>query len=329
MTRPAAPPGDRQPASPGGAGPARPGLAVRLAVACLAVNVLIVLTGALVRLTGSGLGCPTWPRCTDTSFVTTPEMGLHGVVEFGNRVVGIVVGLVTAGLLLAVLGAVRARRRAPSGAAVVLTAGVLCGVVAQGLVGGLSVRRELAPEIVAAHFLASMVLVAALTVLVDLLRRPGVRWVAPPERAAARIVAALPVLLAAVLLLGVVVTGAGPHAGDEGARRFGVDSAVAAQWHGNLVFVLVATQVAAVIALRTAPVARRAAALLLVASVSQGVIGAAQYVLGLPVPLVAAHVLGAALITVATTQVVLRTWRVGAGSPRSGAAERRPGQDGG
>lgn len=258
------------------------------AVAALVANVLIVLTGALVRLTGSGLGCPTWPRCTGDSFVTTPEMGAHGVVEFGNRVLGVVVGLVVLALVVAV-----ARYRDRPRGALPLAVGALVGVGVQGLVGGLSVRRELAPEVVAAHFLASMVLVAALTVLVDLL---GGRVGRPP-----RWVLALPAALTAVLVLGTLVTGSGPHAGDEDARRLGLDAAVLTSAHAAAVLVLLVLQVVAVVRLRD-----RAAVALLALTLVQGAIGAVQGALALPVPLVAAHVVTAALVVAATTRVVVR-----------------------
>lgn len=282
-------------------------VAVRVAVAGLVANVLIVLTGVLVRLTGSGLGCPTWPRCTDDSFVTTPEMGVHGVVEFGNRVLGIAVGLITIVMLIAVL-----RHRERSRTAVPLAAGALVGVIAQGLIGGLSVRRELAPEIVAVHFLVSMVIVAALTVLVDVLRRPEVRPRSPIRREIGGVIATLPAVLSVVLVLGTLVTGSGPHAGDAGARRFALDPAALSAAHADAVMVFLGLQIAALIALRVTkapPAQHRAALILLGASLVQGGIGYAQYTLELPVPLVAAHVLGAALITLATTHLVLTVWR--------------------
>ena len=270
------------------------------AVAALVANVLIVLTGALVRLTGSGLGCPTWPRCTDDSFVTTPEMGVHGVVEFGNRVLGIVVGLITLALVVAVA---RHRDRPPK--TLPLAVGVLVGVGLQGLIGGLSVRRALAPEIVAVHFLVSTVLVAALVVLVDLLGRPDAVLRAPADFRLRFGAAAMPVALAAVVVLGVLVTGSGPHAGDENARRFGFDPAEVTALHGVAVVVLVGLQLGAAIVLRTA-----AAFAALAASFAQGVIGSVQEALALPVPLVAAHVVTAALVVAATTHLVVRTLRV-------------------
>ncbi|WP_367130481.1 heme A synthase [Saccharothrix sp. HUAS TT1] len=270
------------------------------AVAALVANVLIVLTGALVRLTGSGLGCPTWPRCTDDSFVTTAELGGHGVVEFGNRVLGILVGLITLALVVAVA---RHRDRPPK--ALPLAVAVLVGVGAQGLIGGLSVRRQLAPEVVAVHFLSSMALVAALVVLVDLLGRPDAAPRVPANPGVRFGVAALPVALIAVMVLGALVTGSGPHAGDEDARRFGFDPAAVTSLHAVAVVVMVALQLWVAFSSRD-----RAAHVLLALSVVQGVIGSVQEVTALPVPLVAAHVVTAALVVAATAHLVVRTFRV-------------------
>lgn len=268
-------------------------------VAALVANVLIVLTGALVRLTGSGLGCPTWPTCTGDSFVTTPEMGLHGVVEFGNRVLGIVVGLVVLVLVVAV-----ARHRSRPAKTLPLAIGVLVGVGLQGLIGGLSVRVALAPEVVAVHFLVSMVLVAALVVLVDLLARPQAAPRVPVDRRVRWSVTALPVALTATLVLGTLVTGSGPHAGDEDARRFGFDAAALTSAHAIAVVVLVALQIGVLALVRN-----RAALALVAVSVAQGVVGSVQSALALPVPLVAAHVVTAALVVAATAHLVVRTFR--------------------
>lgn len=277
------------------------------AVIALVSNTLIVLTGALVRLTGSGLGCPTWPRCTGSSFVNTPEMGVHGVIEFGNRVLGIVVGLITIAMVVLVLRHAGRPRKS-----LALAIGVLIGVGAQGLIGGLSVQQELAPEIVAVHFLVSMVLVAALTVLVDLLRHPDAERRAPSDPRVRWVVTAVPVVLGAVLVLGTLVTGNGPHAGDREARRFALDSAALTSAHAIAVLILIGLQVAVLVVLRatSAPTApRRAALALLAVSFGQGVIGAAQAASALPVPLVAAHVVSAALVVLAATRLVAVTWR--------------------
>ncbi|PWK31654.1 COX15/CtaA family protein [Actinoplanes xinjiangensis] len=274
------------------------------AVAALVANTLIVLTGALVRLTGSGLGCPTWPRCTSGSFVTTAEMGVHGVVEFGNRMLGIVVGLVTLTVVVVLL-----RDRNRPRWSLPLAIGVLAGVGVQGMIGGLSVRRALAPEIVAGHFLASMILIAALTVLIDLLRRPHAAFRLPADPWTRLTVVTLPVVLTTVLILGTLVTGSGPHAGDDTARRLGLDAAVLTTAHAVAVLLLVGVQAASLLFARAARPVRRAALMLLAVTLVQGVIGSVQNTLALPVPMVAAHVVTAALIVIAATHLVARAVR--------------------
>jgi heme a synthase len=234
-------------------------------------------------------------------------MGVHGVIEFANRAVGIAVGSITLLMVIAVL-----RRRPRPRPAAALASGTLALVVAQGFVGGLSVRQELAPEIVAVHFLVSMIIIAGATVLVDVLRRPGARLGAPGHRGTAWLVAALPVALTAVLVLGTLVTGSGPHAGEEGARRFGLDPAALSQLHADAVLVFLALQIAALVALwvtGASSAQRRAMLLLPGASVVQAAIGYTQYALGLPVPLVAVHVLGAALLTFAAIHLFVTVWR--------------------
>jgi cytochrome c oxidase assembly protein subunit 15 len=226
-------------------------------------------------------------------------MGVHGVVEFGNRVLGIVVGLVTLVLVVAV-----ARHRARPPKTLPLAVGVLVGVGVQGLIGGLSVRRALAPEVVAVHFLVSVVLVAVLTVLVDLLGRPDARWRRPANRWTGWAVAALPVVLAAVVVLGSLVTGSGPHAGDEDARRFGFDAAALTSAHAIAVVVMVVLAVVAAVSVRD-----RAAVALLALLVVQGAIGSVQSAFALPVPLVAVHVVTAAVVVAATAHLVVRTFR--------------------
>ncbi len=212
---------------------------------------------------------------------------------------GVVVGLVVLVLVVAV-----ARHRARPPKTLPLAVGVLVGVGLQGLIGGLSVRRALAPEIVAVHFLVSMVLVAALVVLVDRLGRPDAVPTAPADFRLRYGMRAMPVALTAVVVLGVLVTGSGPHGGDEDARRFGYDLAEVAAWHAVAVVVLVGLQLGAAIVLRTA-----AAFAALALSVVQGVIGSVQEAMALPAPLVAAHVVTGALVVAATTHLVVRTFR--------------------
>ena len=270
-----------------------------LAVANLVVNVLIVVTGGAVRLTGSGLGCPTWPRCTEESFVAHGALGIHGAIEFGNRML---TGVLLAVAILCLLAAVAARHRA----ATRLSAVVLAGVVAQAFVGGLTVLVDLNPWVVSFHLLASMALVGVCVVLLDALRGPD-RGAADP--ATGRL--ALLVLAAAwvVLALGTVVTGSGPHSGDPETLRTGLDPQLMSHLHAIAVYVLVALTVGLLARSWRAGDQRVAAAagLLLAVELAQGLVGFVQYFLDLPVALVALHLLGAALLSAAVTVTVLST----------------------
>lgn len=290
---------------------ASPALLRRLTLASVVANVAIVVTGGGVRLTGSGLGCPTWPRCTEDSYVTTPEMGILGVIEFGNRVLGILVGLIALATLLAVVLA-RPRRRDLRG----LALGVLGLVILQGIIGGISVRVQLNPWVVALHFMLSMV---ALAVAYALWRRArdGGRTdhdtVPRPLRHLAFIIVAVSFV---VLVLGTVVTGSGPHAGDPDAGRTGLDPQTMSQLHADSVALLIGLSIAWWFALRAVGAPRRAvraAFVLIVVELAQGLIGVVQYLTNLPVALVSAHMLGACLVWLATLAALWSTrGRVGA-----------------
>jgi heme a synthase len=275
----------------------------RLALASLVVLTLIVVTGASVRLTASGLGCPTWPRCTEDSFVTQPEMGAHGIIEFGNRLLTFVVGAVVLATIAATLLR-RPWRRDLS----VLAGALLAGVVAQGVLGGITVLTGLNPVTVAAHFLLSMVLLVAAVVLhvrTGEPAGPAVRVVPDPLVTLGRLVVGV---TAVVLVLGTVVTGTGPHSGDPDAARLNLDERTVSQAHADGVFLLVGLIVAMLLALRAvdAPaLARRRAAVLLGIVLAQGLIGFVQYATGLPVLLVGAHVLGACLVWIAALRLLL------------------------
>jgi cytochrome c oxidase assembly protein subunit 15 len=268
-----------------------------LALAALIANVALVVTGAAVRLTGSGLGCPTWPKCTDASYTTTAAMGVHGVIEFGNRLLGIALGLIALACFVAAL-LERPRRRPLIWLS--LTAGL--GIPGQGVVGGISVLTDLNPWVVGLHFLLSMALIA---VAYALWRRtaegdgPASPLVPAPLRSLAYLTTAT---AAAVLVAGVIVTGSGPHAGDEHAKRNGLDPQMVAQFHADLVFLLIGLSAALWLALRAvgAPQrAVRAALILLIVELAQGLIGFVQYFTHLPVLLVGAHMLGATLVWIA------------------------------
>ncbi|SDC69420.1 cytochrome c oxidase assembly protein subunit 15 [Geodermatophilus telluris] len=285
--------------------PVSSSLVSRVALVNLVANGAIVVTGGAVRLTGSGLGCPTWPRCTDASFVATPELAGHGVIEFGNRLLTFVLAAAAIALVVVVF---RSARRDLRRLAVL----AFLGIPAQALLGGVTVLTGLNPWTVAAHFLLSSVLVALSTVLWLRSREPGVgRPVV--RRPLDLLVGGIAAVTAAVLVLGTVVTGSGPHSGDldeSGAPsggRMGFDPETVSQLHADAVFLLVGLTVALLLALSATDApgrVRRAARDLLVVLLLQGVVGFVQYVTHLPVVLVLLHMLGAVLVTAATARLV-------------------------
>jgi cytochrome c oxidase assembly protein subunit 15 len=280
-----------------------PVLLRRLALASLLANIGLVVTGGAVRLTGSGLGCPTWPRCTGTSYVTTREMGVHGVIEFGNRSLTFVVGMLAlACVVVAVSGRPRSR---PLTLWSVL---VLAQIPAQAVIGGITVLTNLNPWVVGLHFLASMAVIAAAYQL--WVRTGGAPAGAALPRPLSTLARLAVVVTAAVLAVGTVVTGSGPHAGDADARRTGLDPQEVSQLHADLVFLLLGLSVALWFALRAvdAPVpARRAAGRFIGIQLAQGVIGFVQYFTHLPALAVGLHMLGAAVVWVGALAVLETT----------------------
>jgi cytochrome c oxidase assembly protein subunit 15 len=291
----------------------------RLAFASLLANIGIVLTGGAVRLTGSGLGCPTWPRCTDESWTATSEMGLHGAIEYGNRTLTGVLGVIALAGLLAAL-ALRPRRPV----LVWLAAAVLAGIAAQGLIGGIIVWTDLNPSMVGSHFLVSMALIA---VTYTFWRRvddtqspapplrpramrpdgPAKALVPGPLRGLAWVTATVGV---ALLTVGTVVTGSGPHAGDPDVPRNGLDPERISQVHADLAFLLLGLAVAGWFGLRAVDAPRpavRAAALLVAAILAQGTVGLVQYFAGLPELAVWLHLLGSCLVWVAVLNLLHTT----------------------
>ncbi|WP_175084494.1 COX15/CtaA family protein [Candidatus Frankia nodulisporulans] len=260
---------------------------------------LIVVSGGVVRLSGSGLGCPTWPQCGDGSFTPHSEYALHGAIEFGNRVIGLVVGVV---VLITPLMALRlrgGRRRDLTR----LSFGLWLGYLGQAVLGGITVLTKLHPATVAAHFLLSMVLLWNAVVL-ERRSRQGAGPVTPAVAPALLWLARLLVVAAgAVLVLGTVVTGTGPHSGDatHGAR-FGFDIVNVAQLHADGAMLLTGLAAAMAFAVRitTAPTAARRGSLVLLATiVAQAGVGFAQYFLGIPSGLVALHMTGATVMWIA------------------------------
>jgi cytochrome c oxidase assembly protein subunit 15 len=272
----------------------------------------IVVTGGVVRLTGSGLGCSTWPECQPGSFtpVRTPASAYHDLVEFGNRTLTGVVGILALLALWAVVTTWPHRRRLRN-----VAYGVLGGVAAQAIVGGITVRTGLNPWTVMFHFLLSMVLVGLSTALVRGADHedsgPGELVVHPLARLIAWATAVMGVV---VLALGVVVTGSGPHSGDaDTPARTGFDPRFVSWMHADAVMFFCGLVVATLVAVHlTSEVdrARRAWHAVLYVTVVQGFIGYVQYFTDLPVLLVLLHMLGASLLVVTLTLGVLETRRL-------------------
>jgi len=276
--------------------PVRPDRAtiVWWAWATIVANALIIFTGGLVRLTGSGLGCPTWPKCTDESFVPHSELGLHGVIEFGNRMLTYVLIAVVIAMVVAVWRWADTSRSLRQLAVV-----VAAGVPFQGVIGGITVLTDLNPWIVALHLILSLVLVALSVWL--LLRVRGDQ----PTAARQPLVLATYGATWITVYLGTIVTGSGPHAGDDQAPRNELDPQVMSHVHAASVYLLIALTVLCI--WRSAGRVRRAAVVLLAVEVGQGLIGFVQYFTDLPIALVAAHLIGAAVLVAVATRLLLTT----------------------
>jgi len=284
----------------------------RITVAAAILLGLIIVTGAAVRLTGSGLGCPDWPNCTSGNLAPTAEVGAHGWIEFVNRMV---TGLVSIAVIIAVLGAlVRTPRRRDL---TWLSVGLVLGVIAQALLGALVVKKLLDPPFVMGHFLLSAVLLADALVLVWRAGVPdGERTPVVVPTAVHRIAIAVVLLASAVLVTGTVVTGAGPHSGDAGnaakdslrATRLDLSIPQVARVHGTTVMIFlgaVLLLLAVIVRTRASRLLYRRVGLLLGLLVAQAAVGYLQYFNGLPAYLVAIHVAGATAVFAASVGVLL------------------------
>ena len=292
----------------------------RITLVALLALAFIIVTGGAVRLTGSGLGCPDWPTCADGRIVA--ERSFHPMVEFVNRVI---TGVVSVAVILAVLGsAIRRPRRRDL---ILLSTGLVLGIVAQIVLGGETVKHDLAPPYVMAHFLLSLLLVWDAVVLHHRAgevgeedgphRGPG-RPVVPPDLLAmARLIV---VSAALAIFLGTVVTGAGPHAGDPKATRLDLDVADVARFHGISVMLLLAITVVTLWRLRRVGSPRdavRRGDVLLATLVAQAAVGYAQYFTGVPALLVGIHIAGATAVWVAALRFNLGLVRRAPAGPAS------------
>ena len=267
--------------------------------ASIAVNIGIVVTGGVVRLTGSGLGCPTWPRCTDESLTPHGAYDVHSAIEFGNRMLTWVLVAVAIGTFIAAWQSGRRELRR-------LALVIALGIPAQAVIGGITVLTDLNPWIVSFHLLCSMAIIGVAVLFRWRLDHPapGVRPRGP------LLVLAWSTFAAAwaVLYVGTVVTGSGPHAGDADAKRNGLDPLQMSQVHADLVFLLIGLTIGlllAVIATHRSAATRTAVTVLLVVELAQGLIGFVQYFTDLPVVLVGFHMLGAAIISAAVTWALI------------------------
>jgi heme a synthase len=284
-----------------------PVLSHRLDVVALVLTALIVVTGGAVRLTGSGLGCSNWPECSAGHL--TPALQFHSWVEFGNRLVTIVL---TVAVAAAFLGSVfrRPRRRD----LVWLSAGLVAGVLAQAVLGGIVVYTKLNPYLVMVHFYATALLLVDAVVLVHRSRRdysPGSGRLLVP-RPVIRLYYGLLVLLALVIGAGTATTGAGPHAGDSSgqqvAKRIPVALRDMAELHSSLALLLIGVTIGLVVALHVGDVpdrVRRAGRILMVVMVAQAGVGYAQYFSHLPALLVELHLVGVTALVIGSVQTFL------------------------
>lgn len=271
-----------------------------VAWASLVCQLLLIGTGGAVRLTGSGLGCPTWPQCVEGSFTNTPEMGVHGVIEFGNRLLTFLLAVVVIAAFLSVL---RMRRERRDLFWLTLVQGL--SIPFQAVLGGITVLVGLNPYVVGAHFAVSIALVALTTVLVHrVLRGPRGRSAATPAWYAA-LTRATAGVVGLTVVMGILTTGAGPHAGDADTPRNGLDAALLEHLHAYPAYVLFALTLVLVVAAWRTGLPRRAVTALLVVELVQIAVGLTQARTGLPPVLVGVHMVLAGLLVAAVTASVL------------------------
>ena len=259
----------------------------------------LVVTGGAVRLTGSGLGCPTWPECTPGSYTPVPhqaEPQLNVWIEFGNRLLTFVLVIASAAVIIAVL---KSKRKDLRGLAI----GQFLGIFGQGILGGITVLTDLNPIPVAGHLLLSIILIAGATSLYSRRHTPVV--FVKPTSLTSKISMAHVAISFIVIILGTIVTGSGPHAGDAQAKRFAFDIRTVAWLHADVVIFLLGITFAFYVAQGTSAHTKKAIKIFTVIALAQGAIGYVQYFTGIPEILVAAHLLGATLVWIAAWRIRL------------------------
>lgn len=269
----------------------------------LFLQAFLVVTGGAVRLTGSGLGCPTWPECTEGSYTPVADQiegQFHSWIEFANRLLTFVLVLAALVTLIAVLRAGRKDLR-------ILAVGQFLGIFGQGVLGGITVLTDLNPLAVASHLLLSMILISGATSLYTRRHRPARKKESPrtPE-----IFSRLHVSISAiVIILGTLVTGAGPHAGDIDAPRLNLRIQSVTLAHGVAVAILLALTLLFFLSPLTGEITKKRLAIFAILTLAQGAIGVIQYIQGVPELLVAAHLLGSVLVWIGAWRIWLSVHR--------------------
>ena len=265
----------------------------------LFLQAALVVTGGAVRLTGSGLGCPTWPECTPGSYTPVPhqaEPQLNVWIEFINRLLTFVLAIAAIVVIISVLKSKRKDLRR-------LAVGQFLGIFGQGVLGGITVLTDLNPIPVACHLLLSIILIAGATSLYSRRYTPVV--FVKPTSLTSKISWVHVVTSFVVIVLGTIVTGSGPHAGDAQAKRFGFDIRTVAWLHADVVIFLLGTTFAFYVAAGTSDQSKKAIKAFAIVALAQGGIGYIQYFTGIPEILVAAHLLGATLVWIAAWRIRL------------------------
>ena len=268
-----------------------------LTLALLVSQAAIVVTGGAVRLTGSGLGCPTWPECTPGSYLPVEnqiEGTFHSWIEFGNRLLTFVLVIFALATLIAVFRAGRKDLR-------ILAAGQFLGIFGQGVLGGITVLTNLNPLSVASHFLLSTILIAAATSLHSRRKEPAVKT--GVQAGLSNYSKAHVTWSTIVIILGTIVTASGPHAGDIDAPRLDIRIQDAARMHSVSVIILMLLTIAFYMRKDLSSLTKHRIRIFFVISLAQGALGYIQYHLGVPELLVGLHLLG-------TTLVWIGAWRI-------------------
>ena len=260
----------------------------------------IVLTGATVRITGSGLGCPTWPECTYGSYVPVTgqaEGAFHAWIEFGNRLLTF---LLLFAAVAVVIYAIRKARRDLLWRALLQ----VLGIFGQGVIGGITVLTDLNPLAVASHFILSIFLIAGAVSIVARGRTPLIS-IRPTELKVKVLARAQVLLTFVVIVIGTLVTGSGPHAGDLDVPRLNLDERAISWLHADAVIALLGVSLALLVLSEISPETKRRVKIFFAVTLVQGLIGYLQYVLGLPELLVIVHVLGSTLVWIASWRIWL------------------------